>query len=68
MNLSSNGSDVFHYPYGPMWTAVIGEHDRVKEEGYEKRVMVDQIFIHERFNEYHNDIGKFRFIVETIKI
>ena len=41
-----------------MWTAVLGEHDRNVEEGYEQRLMVDKVILHERFKEYHNDIGE----------
>lgn len=44
-----------------MWTAVLGEHDRLVEEGYEQRLMVEKIVMHERFKEYHNDLGMFRF-------
>lgn len=40
-----------------MWTAVIGEHDRSVEEGHEQRIMVEKIYLHERFKEYHHDIG-----------
>lgn len=40
-----------------MWTAVLGEHDRLQEEGYEQRLMVEKVILHERFKEYHNDIG-----------
>ncbi len=39
-------------------TAVVGEHDRTVEEGHEQRIMVEKIFLHERFKEYHHDIGK----------
>lgn len=40
------------------YTAVLGEHDRLVEEGHEQRMMVEKIVLHERFKEYHNDIGK----------
>lgn len=50
-------SDAFDYPYGPLWTVVVGEHDRTVEEGSEHRIMVEKIFLHERFKEYHHDIG-----------
>ena len=40
-----------------MWTVVVGEHDRSVEEGNEQRLMVEKIILHERFKEYHNDIG-----------
>ena len=40
-----------------MWTAVLGEHDRNVEEGSEQRLMVEKVILHERFKEYHNDIG-----------
>lgn len=50
-------NDAFDYPYGPLWTAVVGEHDRSVEEGSEHRIMVEKIFLHERFKEYHHDIA-----------
>lgn len=52
-----NHSDAFNYPFGSMWTAVLGEHDRNVEEGSEQRLMVEKVILHERFKEYHNDIG-----------
>lgn len=36
---------------------MIGEHDRSTEEGHEQRIMVEKIYLHERFKEYHHDIG-----------
>ena len=37
---------------------VVGEHQRGVEEGNEQRLMVEKIILHERFREYHNDIGE----------
>ena len=34
-----------------------GEHDRTLEEGTEQRIMVEKVIIHERFRQYHHDIG-----------
>jgi len=52
-----NVSEEYHYPYGPLWTVVAGEHDRTLEEGTEQRLMVEKIIIHERYRQYHHDIG-----------
>lgn len=41
-----------------MWTAVIGEHNRSSEEGHEQRLMVEKVILHEKYREYHNDVGK----------
>nr|CAH0109607.1 unnamed protein product [Daphnia galeata] len=38
-------NDAFHYPFGALWTAVVGEHDRAIEEGFEHRLMVENKFI-----------------------
>lgn len=56
------GSEAFSYPYGPMWTAVLGDYNRADEEGHEQRLLVNKVILHERFKEYHNDIGGFKAI------
>ncbi|XP_046646403.1 trypsin-1-like [Daphnia pulicaria] len=50
-------NDAFNYPFSALWTAVVGEHDRAIEEGFEQRIMIDKIYLHERFKEYHHDIA-----------
>jgi len=50
-------NEAYHYPYGPFWTVVAGEHDRTFEEGTEQRLMVEKVIIHERFRQYHHDIA-----------
>lgn len=49
-----------------MWTAVIGEHDRSTEDGHEQRIMVEKIYLHERFKEYHHDIGIYTTVKTTL--
>lgn len=37
----------------------MGEHDRATEDGFEQRIMIEKIYLHERFKEYHHDIGTY---------
>ncbi|XP_063226626.1 tryptase beta-2-like isoform X2 [Bacillus rossius redtenbacheri] len=50
-------NDVFSLPLAALWTAVFGEWDRDVNEETEVRVPIEKIFVHERFNNYQNDIG-----------
>ncbi|XP_045035418.1 trypsin-1 [Daphnia magna] len=50
-------NDAFNFPFSPLWTAVVGEHDRATEDGFEQRIMIEKIYLHERFKEYHHDIA-----------
>jgi len=50
-------SEAFSYPFGLMWNIVMGEHDRTKDEGSEIKLKVEKVIIHEKFKEYHNDLG-----------
>jgi len=56
----------YHYPYGPLWTVVAGEHDRTLEEGTEQRIMVEKVIIHERFRQYHHDIALMKLMEPVI--
>ncbi|XP_063226627.1 chymotrypsin-like elastase family member 2A isoform X3 [Bacillus rossius redtenbacheri] len=50
-------NDVFSLPLAALWTAVFGEWDRDVNEETEVRVPIEKIFVHERFNNYQNDIA-----------
>jgi len=50
-------NEAFHYPYGPLWTVVAGEHDRNLEEGPEQRLLVEKVIMHDRYHQYHHDIA-----------
>lgn len=51
-------SDIFSLPMPALWTVVAGDWDRSVEELSEQRVPVENILVHEHFNNYNNDIGK----------
>lgn len=52
-------SDIFSLPMPALWTVVVGDWDRSVDEQTEQRVPVENIFVHENFNSYSNDIGKY---------
>lgn len=51
-------SDLFNLPIPPMWTAVIGDYDRSTESGLEQRIQIENIFMHENYQNFQNDLGK----------
>lgn len=50
-------SDIFSLPLPALWTVVLGDWDRAIDEKTELRIPVEDILVHERFNNYQNDIG-----------
>ncbi|KAG8329218.1 hypothetical protein J6590_091564 [Homalodisca vitripennis] len=40
-----------------LWTVILGDWDRAVDEQGEQRIPVENIFVHERFNNYNNDIA-----------
>lgn len=51
-------SDLFSLQLAALWTAVLGEWDREIDENTEIRIPVENIFVHEHFNNFQHDIGK----------
>ncbi|XP_055680182.1 uncharacterized protein LOC129788161 [Lutzomyia longipalpis] len=49
-------NDLFNLPLPPLWTAVLGEHDRSYESGYEQRIPIDKIIMHENYQNYQHDL------------
>lgn len=40
-----------------LWTVIVGDWDRSVDEQSEQRIQLENIFVHESFNNYNNDIG-----------
>lgn len=55
--MQTNFSDIFNLPLPPLWTAVLGEHNRDVETGYERRVPIDKIITHSGYLNFQHDIG-----------
>lgn len=51
-------SDIFNLPLPALWTAVLGEYNRNKESGHERRVSIEKIITHSRYSHFDHDIGK----------
>ncbi|XP_058060342.1 uncharacterized protein LOC131211022 [Anopheles bellator] len=49
-------NDLFNLPLPALWTAVLGEHDRQAESGYEQRIPVDKIILHEKYHNFKHDL------------
>lgn len=49
-------SDIFNLPLPALWTAVLGEHNRDIETGYERRVPIDKIITHSGYLNFEHDI------------
>jgi len=49
-------NDIFNLPLPPLWTAVLGEHNRDIETGYERRVPIDKIITHSGYLNFQHDI------------
>jgi hypothetical protein len=52
-------SDLFNLPLPALWTVVLGENNRKVESGYEQRIPVDKIIMHEKYRHFKNDLGEF---------
>jgi len=50
-------SEKFSLPLAALWTAVLGDWNRDVEEHTEERIPIDEVVIHDKFNNYQNDIG-----------
>ncbi|XP_037026299.1 trypsin-1 [Bradysia coprophila] len=49
-------NDLFNLPLPPLWTVVLGEHNRMIESGYEQRVSVEKIVFHEKYENFQHDL------------
>lgn len=49
-------SDLFNLPIPPLWTVVLGEHDRGVESGNEQRIPVEKIVMHHRYHNFRHDV------------
>jgi hypothetical protein len=45
-------------PLPALWTVVLGENNRKIETGFEQRIPVDKILMHEKYRQFKNDLGK----------
>ncbi|XP_058837451.1 uncharacterized protein LOC131693553, partial [Topomyia yanbarensis] len=49
-------NDLFNLPLPALWTVVLGEYDRSYESGYEQRIPVDKIVLHEKYHNFKHDL------------
>ncbi|CRK92366.1 CLUMA_CG005929, isoform A [Clunio marinus] len=49
-------NDLFNLPLPALWTIVLGENNRKVESGYEQRISVDKIIMHEKYRHFKNDL------------
>ncbi|XP_055699216.1 glandular kallikrein-7, submandibular/renal [Phlebotomus papatasi] len=49
-------NDLFNLPLPAFWTAVLGEHDRSYESGWEQRIPIDKIVMHNNYQNYQHDL------------
>ncbi|KAL7024341.1 hypothetical protein ACKWTF_013000 [Chironomus riparius] len=49
-------NDLFNLPLPALWTVVLGENNRKVETGYEQRIPVDKIVMHEKYRHFKNDL------------
>ncbi|KAH8247094.1 hypothetical protein KR032_009198, partial [Drosophila birchii] len=49
-------NDLFNLPIPPLWTVVLGEHDRDVESGNEQRIPVEKIVMHHRYHNFRHDV------------
>lgn len=52
-------SDLFNLPLPALWSVVLGENNRKVESGYEQRIPIDKIIMHEKYRHFKNDLGTF---------
>ncbi|XP_065222885.1 chymotrypsin-like elastase family member 2A [Planococcus citri] len=50
-------NDLFSLQLAALWTAVLGEWDRDLDENTEIRIPIENIFVHEHFNNFQHDIA-----------
>lgn len=53
-------------PLPPLWTAVLGEHNRDIETGHERRVPIDKIITHNGYLNFQHDIGVYAWCASLI--
>lgn len=46
-------------PLPALWTAVLGEYNRYKESGHERRISIEKIITHSHYSHFDHDIGKY---------
>ena len=51
-------SELFNLPIGALWTAVVGEWELDSGGRGSARLPIERVILHERFNNYVDDIGK----------
>ncbi|TDG52405.1 hypothetical protein AWZ03_001235 [Drosophila navojoa] len=49
-------NDLFNLPIPPLWTVVLGEHDRNVESGNEQRIPVEKIVLHHHYHNFRHDV------------
>uniref|UniRef100_A0A182VPW6 Peptidase S1 domain-containing protein n=1 Tax=Anopheles minimus TaxID=112268 RepID=A0A182VPW6_9DIPT len=49
-------NDLFNLPLPALWTVVLGDYDRRSESGYEQRIPVDKIILHEKYHNFKHDL------------
>ncbi|XP_034484442.1 tryptase beta-2 [Drosophila innubila] len=49
-------NDLFNLPIPPLWTVVLGEHDRSIESGNEQRIPVEKIVLHHHYHNFRHDV------------
>uniref|UniRef100_A0A182JMF0 Uncharacterized protein n=1 Tax=Anopheles atroparvus TaxID=41427 RepID=A0A182JMF0_ANOAO len=49
-------NDLFNLPLPALWTVVLGEYDRRAESGFEQRIPVDKIILHEKYHNFKHDL------------
>ncbi|XP_030573729.1 uncharacterized protein LOC115771960 [Drosophila novamexicana] len=49
-------NDLFNLPIPPLWTVVLGEHDRNVETGNEQRIPVEKIVLHHQYHNFRHDV------------
>uniref|UniRef100_A0A4Y0BHC3 Peptidase S1 domain-containing protein n=1 Tax=Anopheles funestus TaxID=62324 RepID=A0A4Y0BHC3_ANOFN len=49
-------NDLFNLPLPALWTVVLGEYDRRTESGFEQRIPVDKIILHEKYHNFKHDL------------
>ncbi|XP_041763825.1 uncharacterized protein LOC121589185 [Anopheles merus] len=49
-------NDLFNLPLPALWTVLLGEYDRRSESGFEQRIPVDKIILHEKYQNFKHDL------------
>lgn len=60
-------SDLFNLPLPALWTVVLGEYNRTEESGYEQRIPVDKIVMHEKYHHFKHDLGREIFLYKFVR-